>query len=466
MIKKIKKILTSFMLALLCLFMCLPCSVTTAYADGISVDGGYTSVLDDLRKDEQFSENAYPVVENNYKLEVITISESVEKELFVYVYQPHPEHGKYIASSINISATDDDSLDVMNYPVSLVSFEGVFQKYLVTGITLPTSGTRYYDVISIYRVFDGTIDEELSDDNDNTISEVVFKVGKGFVLSNTENGVVVQLNDLDVVTVTSKWVGFVRYEAPLNGIMGFTEYYDRHFVAFSTDKKIDKLMEADVFYTQQVYSYYAVNGVKYRDELTAPIPTKATLLDTDIGSYEEDNLFWKTEFDWYRISSVDAFLSDIDKSQTYTAGIVDVTERVVMTETAMNLLKDKQWVLSFAETEYSMVLTNTEYSKDYSIISDVSILRLKFETDGVVYNLGVVDNKQSGDLTPDGTLSRELSVADWFKIVIALLALILVLYVLGPVLPFIFSVIGGILKFVFKIITYPFRLLFGCNRRR
>lgn len=30
-----------------------------------------------------------------------------------------------------------------------------------------------------------------------------------------------------------------------------------------------------------------------------------------------------------------------------------------------------------------------------SEIADVSILRLKFETDGITYNLGVVDNKQS-----------------------------------------------------------------------
>lgn len=454
------------MLALLSLFMCLPCSVTTAYADGISVDGGYTSVLDDLRKDEQFSENAYPVVANNYKLEVITISESVDKDLFVYVYQPHQEHGKYVASSINISATSDNSLDIMNYYLTLVDFDGVFQKYLVTGITLPTSETRYYDVISIYRVFDETIDEGIDDDNDNTISEVVFKVGKGFILTDTENGLVVQVKDLDVITVTSKWVGFIRYEGLLNGFWGNTDYYDRHFVAFSTDKKIDKLMEADVYYREQSYHYYRFNGVTYNDDYSEPEDKKAELIDVSTGSYESDNLFWKTEFEWYRISSIDAFLDDIDKANTFTAGIVDVSEEVVMSDAAMNQLKDKQWVLSFTETNYHFSHGTGGMEVKRMIISDVSILRLKFETDGVVYNLGVVDNKQSGDLTPDGTLSRELSVADWFKIVIALLALILVLYVLGPVLPLIFSIIGGILKFVFKIITYPFRQVFGRNRRR
>ena len=35
-------------------------------------------------------------------------------------------------------------------------------------------------------------------------------------------------------------------------------------------------------------------------------------------------------------------------------------------------------------------------------MSDVTILRLKFETDGVVYNLGVVDNKQTSSVIPDG----------------------------------------------------------------
>lgn len=466
MIKKIKKFIVALALVFTCLLSCLPFGTVQVLAEGINVDGGYTNVLDDLKKDETFNESQYPILENNYKLEVITISESVVKELFVYVYQPNPEHGKYIASSINISATDDNSLDIMNYPLTLVNYDGVYQKYLVTGITLPTSGTRYYEVISIYRVFDETIDEGLSDDNDNTISEVVFKVGKLFTLTDTENGVSVNVNDTEVITVTSKWVGFIRYEAPLNGIMGFTDYYDRHFVAFSTDKKIDKLMEADVFYTHQTYDFKRVNGIKYQDECSDAVPMKAELHNTDTGSYEADNVFWKTEFEWYRISSVDTFLSGIDKSNIYTAGIVDIAEQVVMSEEAMNLLKDKQWILSFTETAYSEKLTTDTYEKHYSIISDVSIMRLKFETDGVIYNLGVVDNKQSGDLVADGVQETKLELSDTFKIIVALLGLILLLIVLGPFLPTIFSLIGFILKWVFKIVTAPIWFIFWLFRRR
>ena len=463
MMKKIRKILTSFMLALLCVFMCLPCSITTAYADGISVDGGYTSVLDDLRKDEQFSENAYPVVENDYTLQVITISESVDKELFVYVYQPHQEHGKYIASSINISATTDNSLNIMNYSLSLVHFDGVFQKYLVTGIMLPTSETRYYDVISIYRVFDETIDEGLSDDNDNTISEVVFKVGKGFILSNTENGVVVQVNDLDVITVIDKFVGFVRYGDGDWWHMWGESACDRHFVAFTTDKPIDRLMEADIYYEYQnnrIVDPTGLGDTKY--PMGEIEPGYAYLEYTQKGDY--DNGHYK--YVWDRIQTPIDFFSTVNIENVYQTPVFNVTNESKMTEEGKANIENKQWVLSFLETSFEITKSLEYHITYYTRVSNVSILRLKFETDGVVYNLGVVDNKQSGSDKPVNTFETTLELNDIFKIILALLALILVLYVLGPVLPLIFSVIGGILKFVFKIITYPFRLLFGRNRRR
>ena len=61
-----------------------------------------------------------------------------------------------------------------------------------------------------------------------------------------------------------------------------------------------------------------------------------------------------------------------------------------------------KWVLRFAETEYTSSASAYVYVQNGTRISDVTILRLKFETDGVVYNLGVVDNKQTSSTTPDG----------------------------------------------------------------
>ena len=48
----------------------------------------YSEVLDDLKKDASFQESNYPERPTDYSLNIIQIAESVNKELFVYVYQP------------------------------------------------------------------------------------------------------------------------------------------------------------------------------------------------------------------------------------------------------------------------------------------------------------------------------------------------------------------------------------------
>ena len=72
-----------------------------------------------------------------------------------------------------------------------------------------------------------------------------------------------------------------------------------------------------------------------------------------------------------------------------------------MEEDAKVQLENKQWVLRFYETEYSHSGGNLGnlYGHGTGVV-EVTILRLKFETDGITYDLGVVDNKQSGSLTP------------------------------------------------------------------
>ncbi len=463
MIKKIRKFIVALALVFTCLLSCLPFGAVQVFAEGINVDGGYTNVLDDLKKDENFNETLYPVIENNYKLEVITISESVDKELFVYVYQPNPEHGKYVASSINISATDDNSLDIMNYPLTLVNYDGVFQKYLVMGVTLPTSGTRYYEVISIYRVFDENIDEGLSDDNDNTINEVVFKVGKLFTLTDTENGVSVNVNDTETIKVTEKYVGFMRY--PSNSFefgLGY-ESFDVHYVAFSTDREIDDLLETDVYYETQSVHRHNWSG----DEFGAIEKGKKSELKKEDNVLVSGTGWFSNTYKWSTIETGKTFVDSEHATFSNSYGLFNSTVTTKMTsEDLANYIGKCDWVLRFAVTEYKYWENGKgdESTHDYTIVSNVSILRLKFETDGKIYNLGVVDNKQTGSLTPDNETKTELTLNDTFKIIIALLALILVLFVLAPFLPIIFSFIGGILKLVFRIITLPFRILFGGKR--
>ena len=46
--------------------------------------------------------------------------------------------------------------------------------------------------------------------------------------------------DIETITITDKFVGFVRYK---DGFKLYVGACDSHFVAFNTDKPIDKLLE-------------------------------------------------------------------------------------------------------------------------------------------------------------------------------------------------------------------------------
>ena len=63
----------------------------------------YSGVTEDLSKDGTFPFEDYPAKDNDYSLEVVQIAESVNGELFVYVYQPAGLVKPMNATSINIS---------------------------------------------------------------------------------------------------------------------------------------------------------------------------------------------------------------------------------------------------------------------------------------------------------------------------------------------------------------------------
>ena len=111
-------------LILACMMMLVFCygSASTAKA----MENSYSDVLSDLKKDVLFTEDKYPEDASSTKLEVITLAESVNNELFVYVYSP----GKKEATSINI-AIDSRNPYFRNYELELLNQNGVFYKYKV-----------------------------------------------------------------------------------------------------------------------------------------------------------------------------------------------------------------------------------------------------------------------------------------------------------------------------------------------
>lgn len=470
-----KRKITMLFLAIALIFSCfLTCfSPTIQYASASSIDvvGGYTDVMDDLKKDEYFDEMDYPTIEKDYSLNVIQIAESEDNELFVYVYQPCGEYKNLVATSLFLS-TSAKGLTYKNYYLTLLSNDGVFYKYRVDNFFVSNENLRHYEITSIYRAFDETIDESLSDDNENIINEVNYKVAKHWTFDNTG---ITSCADVEMVTITEKYVGFVRY-GYADG-MNDSDLTDRHFVAFSTDRQIDKLLECDVYYKTQTrvthwgnFNGFQTNNPKSYDYGEISGDKYATLTYTTKVQVGADNDGWfvnnRHTYTWDAIQKPSDFIASVETQTIYQGAIFNREYESKMTEEGLADIQGKQWVVSFLDTNWHYDYTGVHMTDDTStqtLVSNVSIIRLAFETDGQFYNLGVIDNKQSGDDNPDNVTTRTYELNDVFKIILAILLLIVLLVVLSPILPIIFSFIWTIIKFVFKaiiwVISLPFKLI-------
>lgn len=360
----------------------------TAHAAAYEPAEDYTSVLDDLSKDSNFNSNDYPINGGNYSLQVIQIAEGATGELFVYVYQPSAYVVNLLATSINISTSGAENPSYRNYKLTLLNCVNALYKYRVEGLKVNQSSVRYYDISSIFRKWYAVIDDKPG--AGNTVTEVACEVGQLWAARTNNGEVVYSMTDTETITITDKFIGSVRYP---NGVSWFTAgACDGHFVAFSTDRRIDKLLEADVTFVITTYDRNLL-GTKYGE----PEPKDVTLSYDQTASNTVNGIFAKT-YKWNRIQSVNDFTSGKEFSDEAKAQI-----------------SKQQWVLNFYETECKVgiggataivtglwgTLIGATLTSG-TLLSEVSILRLKFETDGITYNLGVIDNKQTGENKPVG----------------------------------------------------------------
>lgn len=418
----------------------------------------YSSVLDDLKKDSSFSESYYPVVGDDYSLNIIQLAESVDKELFVYVYQPSGKTKELRASSINISITVNDELSYHNYKMVYLNSSGVFYKYKVQDFTVKDEPTRYYAISSIYRPFDEAIDNNA--EHGNQITEVNYNVSKQYCFSEINGKPYCSVVDIETITITDKFVGFVRYK---DGFKLYIGACDSHFVAFNTDKPIDRLLEADVYYTTQSYAETWVAFSGTTESFGEKSDEYAYLKYTDRVEHNGGGLFAGT-YKWDRIETTEQFIAENDLTQNvYSGAIIDVNIANKITDEGKEALKGKKWVLRFAETSYYFNSYQGSYVEHSTIVGDVTILRLKFETDGITYNLGVIDNKQSGSDKPINEEEMQVKVNTTGIIILILILLVILFIVLIQFVPSILTLIGKLfillLKCVWWLISAPFKLI-------
>ena len=448
----------------LCVFLTGAQSFSAVAAEENKTASG---VIEDLSKDASFNAANYPSNAKDYSLSVMQLAESTDKELFIYVYQPSGD--KVRASSINISTTINDEISFFNYPLELLNFEGTLFKYKVTNFEVKKDPVRYYAISSIYRPFDASIGDEKS--GNNTINEVNYAVNRQYCFGEINGKPYVSCVDIETIVVTDKFVGFVRYP---DGFKLFTGAgaCDSHFVAFNTDKKIDKLFEADVYYTTQKVSYDFFTedspfSIKFGDSKT---DNYAYLKYTDKVEHTGGGFFAGT-YKWDRIQSVDDFIKTEDRTTVYYGAVLNSKVSSKLTDEALNELKGKKWVLRFTETSYNKAPKSgmgaaTYYHAETTMVGNVTILRLKFETDGITYNLGVIDNKQTGSTEPSNSIDIKVEPNATGKGIIYLILFVLLLVLLAPLLPYVLNAVIFIVSLPIKLVSEIIKLITSREKRK
>ncbi len=398
--------------------------------------------MDDLRKDESFKAEDYPAISEDYSLKVIQIAESVNGELFIYVYQPSAGSRDLMATSINISTAINDSLHYENYKLEYKNSSGVFYKYKVSEFKVKQDVLRYYDIAAIFRTWNKDIDTGTG--NDNEINEVSFEVGQLWTVVTVGGEVSYNMTKRETVLVTSKYVDFLFYP---DGYDFWGNSYGScrsHYVGFNCEYQIDELYSADVLFTYQ--SSYSKDGGA--EVLGEPEPKTVQLKYDDIAENTGDKIGGE-KYIWNRIEKVSDFIKQEE-----------------LTNETKNELKGKQWILRFYETEYKMQYTGNPANGTFhweiysSVVSEVTILRLHFKSKGKVYNLGVVDNKQSGDDKPGNEYKARTFIqwlwesivhtftgkGKWYEIAVTVVTIVIAIAVICIIVRLLKFIIGSFRK--------------------
>lgn len=421
-----------------------------------------SNVLDDLSQDTTFDKSLYPSSESDNSISIITLAESSDKELLVYIYQPNVSKD-YRCSSINISTEINDSLKVNNFVLEYLNSSDTLYKYRVKDFTVSSDNIRYYVIPQIMRPYDSSVDT--APEGNNTISEVPFAVGKQWAFYELNGKSCVECVEVETIHVTEKMVGFIRYYN--GGIFHGVNYpanTDAHFVAFSTDREIDKLIEVDIQYkTASVLDFYDTysSTLLSRDIGDSVLQDVQTIRHTMVES--ESNKIFAHKYSFDRIQTAADLIAEHGvMNLVYSGALVDVSAGTQLSQSLLQSLESKQWVLRFLETNVGVSSGQAEGTiyRNYTMVSDVILLRMQFETNGKVYNLGVVDNKQTGDINPAGESNIVVELSDEFNNLIRILCLIVAILILCALFPYILKVLG----FIVKVITAPFRWLFGSRK--
>ena len=399
--KKLLKKLATIAAAIVAAFGAFSFNPLAAQAEDSATETVMTSVSDDLQLDATFSAEAYPgktidqlKAAGEEYLQIIKIGESVDNKLYVYIYQPSDETKEIVASKMLIGQTAGETAARV-CPLKLVSTEGVFDKYLVEGIEVLPLSLRHYQITSIYRPFDSALDDAAQNGGKDTYISV--PAAQTWYVRTTEDGRREYAHTFDeVITVTDEYHGFLLFWPALDHLQ------QSFFLAFTTDRKIETLRQVEITYEGKkvVYIEKVFGDDEWRTVGTFG-PKYLKITEEDKGSNNANRWWIQKNYEWDRIGTVDSFLSD--DGHELDSSAVEALNRVKSTASDNDT---SAFVLRYLEHDaYSQYDNKYGASVGYAEtveVTNVALLKMTFETEGVTYTMGVVDSMTTPDTDPDG----------------------------------------------------------------
>ncbi len=372
-IKKLMAIAAAFAAVLIFYFS----STSGGGAVFASAASSYSNVLDDLRKDPKFDPDKFTENAKDKGIYVIQIAESTAGELFVYVHQPAAQIIKLQATELRFSTAINENFQPKDYTLTFLNRNGIFAKYLVDDFTVKSDTVRYYDIVQISRIWLDGLDKPQENNDLGTVAFAVAKLFTACTVGDTVSYTSIENSVIEIIP-ESKFVGYFNYFDGLDTIISYKEA-DCWYVGFDTNKPIDYLTEVELSFKKRTVERNYALGIQTAERFGEWQSIKNYIIKgTDKGS--TGNGFLAHRYEWKRIVSINEFLTNPDYK---------------LSDTERENMRLCKWVLRFYETERKTVGDYKTKQVSSSQIADVTILRLKFKTDGELFNLGVVDNKQS-----------------------------------------------------------------------
>lgn len=371
-------------------------------------------------------------------------------------------------------STDSSTFGTQLYELESISETDTIVKYYVVDFALSSNPIRYYNISAIYRRL---VTGERYEEADGAVKNAkAFTVGQLYRVETKENTVVYSRQDQGVELVENPHVGYVEVDGGYHynywanllgpGALFYEATWENkvhlHYIAFSpTQYQIDDLFSADVTYrTQEKQGHQGVDTWDKYVESSGPLSDRqyVTLYADETAKADKLNgtFNWPwsttTEVAFQRILPVEEMLSNTDVS---------------FSQAEQDALKKCEWGLFFLETGWQRNSSAASATIRWTDVSEVSILRLEFISEGVTYNVGVVSDIVTGSPSPGGvaSFSGGCSKMNW-KTILWLIGGIVLAIILSPVLPYIVRFLIWVISFPVKAIASSTKMIKSARRQR